>query len=195
MLDYKKLLETEIEYLRSIPMPGIDELAAIIANRPNPKHTKIITSGMGKAGQIAHTLATTLSSTGTPACFLHPAEAQHGDLGIMTEGDVLIVFSNSGKTREVLELLDLVTHLYPETKILSITGDGTSLLATKSTVNLSYGPVKEICPLELTPTTSTTCMSVICDLLVVGVMTKIGFTKQQYAQRHHGGYNGEKSKK
>jgi len=176
-------------------MDGIDEFAQIIANRPNANYTKVITSGMGKAGQIAHTLATTLSSTGTPSCFLHPAEAQHGDLGIMTEGDILIVFSNSGKTREVVELIDLVQHLYPEAKILSVTGDAQSVVATKSSKNLSYGPVEEICPLGLTPTTSTTCMSVICDLIVVGVMSKIGFTKQQYAKRHHGGYNGERSKK
>ena len=110
-MDYKNLLETEIKYLRAIPMEGVDALAETIAQRPNPQHTKIITSGMGKAGQIAHTLATTFSSTGTPACFLHPAEAQHGDLGIMAEGDILIIFSNSGKTREVVELLDLVQRL------------------------------------------------------------------------------------
>jgi arabinose-5-phosphate isomerase len=194
-MDYKQLLETEIKYLRAIPLDGIDAFATVIATRPNARCTKIITSGMGKAGQIAHTLATTFSSTGTPACFLHPAEAQHGDLGIMAEGDILVIFSNSGKTREVIELLDLVKRLHPGTKVLSITGDASSLLATQSNCNLSYGPVEEICPLELAPTTSTTCMSVICDLIVVGVMEKIGFTKQEYAKRHHGGYNGEKSKK
>jgi arabinose-5-phosphate isomerase len=195
MIDYQKLLATEIEYLKAIPLNSMDSFAERIARRPHPERTRIITSGIGKAGQIAHTLATTFSSTGTPSFFLHPSEAQHGDLGVIQPGDILIVFSNSGKTREVLELIELAKHLYPDIEVFSITGDSKSVLAEKSNFNISYGPVEEICPLGLTPTTSTTCMSVISDLLVVGVMTKIGFTKADYSKRHHGGYNGEKSKK
>lgn len=193
-MDYKKLLETEIHYLKTIPLERIEPLAELIANRDNHLHTKIITAGMGKAGQIAHTFATTLSSTGTPSFFLHPSEARHGDLGVIAEGDILVIFSNSGKTSEVIELVDLAKKLYSSIKIFSITGYANSTLALQSDYNISYGPVEEICPLGLTPTTSTTCMSVICDLIVVGVMARIGFTKQEYSKRHHGGYNGERSK-
>jgi arabinose-5-phosphate isomerase len=195
IMDYRRLLETEIHYLNSIPLESIEPLVEVIANRPNRLYTKIITTGMGKAGQIAHTFSTTLSSTGTPAFFLHPAESRHGDLGVISEGDILVIFSNSGKTSEVIELVDLAQNLFPGIRIFSITGDAKSILASRSDFNISYGPVEEICPLGLTPTTSTTCMSVICDLIVVGVMSKIGFTKQDYSKRHHGGYNGEKAKK
>src|ERR1700759_5335612 len=129
-MDYKKLLETQINYLRQIPLDKIDTLANKISQADKAMRGKVITSGMGKAGQIAHTLATTLSSTGTPSFFLHPGEAQHGDLGVIAESDILVIFSNSGKTREVLELVDLAKKLYPSIQILSITGYTDSVLAT-----------------------------------------------------------------
>lgn len=184
---YRELLSKEIKYLSQLPVDKIEKCVSyIIGNVSN--NTRIITSGMGKAGQIAHTLSTTLSSTGTPSYFLHPSEAQHGDLGVMCENDILILFSNSGKTREVLELMDLSRKLNTLINIISIVGVSNDKLNKESNFVLEFGKVEEICPLGLTPTTSTTCMSVICDLIVVGLMKHKEFTKLEYSKRHHGGY-------
>lgn len=151
---------------------------------------KLICSGMGKAGQIAMNIATTFSSTGTPAIFLHPAEAQHGDLGIMQHNDLLLLLSNSGKTREILELVALAKNLNHNIPLIVITGDEASPLAKAADAMLPTGGASEVCPLGLTPTTSTTLMTVIGDILVVSVMEEIGFTVDDYAKRHHGGYLG-----
>ena len=190
---YIELLLKEIHYLSKIPLDKIEFFVGLLYSGIS-KNSRIICSGMGKAGQIAHTFSTTLSSTGTPSYFLHPSEAQHGDLGIICPDDILIVFSNSGKTREVLELINLSKNLHPDLRILCIVGESNDEIESKTSLVLEFGPVEEICPLGLTPTTSTTCMSVICDLIVVGLMNKSNFTKEEYAKRHHGGYLGEKSK-
>ena len=184
---YVDLLFKEIEYLSRIPVHKISFLVDLV-HKGIDEDSRIICSGMGKAGQIAHTFSTTLSSTGVPSYFLHPSEAQHGDLGILGKNDILMVFSNSGKTREVLELIDLSKKLHPDLRILCIVGESNKDLEEKTSLVLDFGPVEEICPLGLTPTTSTTCMSVICDLIVVGLMKKNNFTKEEYAKRHHGGY-------
>src|SRR6056297_1393672 len=106
------LLKTEAEAVASIPVTREFEKAIdLLFEYVHKRNGKLITSGMGKAGQIANNMATTFSSTGTPAVFLHPSEAQHGDLGVLQENDVMIVLSNSGKTREILELVDLARHL------------------------------------------------------------------------------------
>lgn len=149
---------------------------------------------MGKAGQIAMNIATTFCSTGIPAVFLHPSEAQHGDLGILQENDVMLVISNSGRTREILELLILAKRLRPELKFIVITGNNSSELAQKADVCLYTGAPTEVCPLGLTPTTSTTMMTVIGDILVVSTMQETGFDATQYALRHHGGYLGQRSR-
>ena len=149
---------------------------------------------MGKAGQIGMNIATTFCSTGTVAVFLHPSEAQHGDLGLLRENDIMLLISNSGKTREIVELTHLARNLYPDIKFIVITGNPDSLLAQEADVCLSTGNPAEVCPLGLTPTTSTTMMTVIGDILVVNTMKKIGFDSEQYAKRHHGGYLGEKSR-
>ena len=110
----RKILEYEAEAVRSIPLTdGYDRAIALIVEKVNRLGGKLVTSGMGKAGQIAMNIATTFCSTGTPAVFLHPSEAQHGDLGILQKNDVLLLLSNSGKTREILELIDLAKVLYP----------------------------------------------------------------------------------
>ena len=150
--------------------------------------------GPGKAGQIAHNIATTFSSTGTPAAFLHPSEAQHGDLGILQENDVLLAISNSGITREIIELIDLKNNLYPEIPVIVITGNENSPLAQKADCYILTGSPAEVCPLGLTPTTSTTVMTVIGDTLVVLLMEIIGFTANDYSKRHHGGYLGSLSR-
>lgn len=191
-MNYKSLIEKEIEAIRNIPTDRIDEVVNQI--HWNLTTGRIITAGMGKAGQIANTFATTLSSTGTPAFFLHPSEAQHGDLGVVQNGDIIIVFSNSGETREVIELIELVHGLNYNNLIFAIVGKSNSHIETRCADYIEFGPVEEICPLGLTPTTSTTCMSVISDLIVVGLMKRNGFTKEKYSKLHHGGYLGKKSK-
>jgi len=150
---------------------------------------------MGKAGQIAVNMASTFSSTGTPAVFLHPSEAQHGDLGVVQENDIMLLISNSGKTREILELIDLARGLRPEIPFIVITGNRESLLAEAASACLFTGNPQEVCALGLTPTTSTTTMTVIGDVLVVLMMKRIGFSNHDYALRHHGGYLGDKSRK
>lgn len=190
-----EILSAEIEALRTIPQDNDYEAAIrLILNHVHQGGGRLITSGMGKAGQIAHNIATTFSSTGTPAYFLHPSEAQHGDLGMVCGGDVMLLISNSGKTREVLELVALTRRMYPHLPFILITGNSESPLSQLVDVTLSTGNPAEVCPLGLTPTTSTTVMTVLGDLLVVSVMQRIGFTYHDYSLRHHGGYLGDKSR-
>lgn len=189
------ILEAEAAAVRNIPLsPDYEKAVNLIVEKVNKKNGKLVTSGMGKAGQIALNIATTFCSTGTPAVCLHPSEAQHGDLGILQPNDVLLLLSNSGKTREILELVDLTRNLYPQIPFIVITGDDKSPLAEAADIALFTGGSPEVCPLGMTPTTSTTVMTVMGDLLVVSVMERIGFTVEEYAKRHHGGYLGHKSK-
>jgi arabinose-5-phosphate isomerase len=191
----ESIIETEAAAVKSIPVTDEYERAvAIIFDHIHNKRGKVVTSGMGKAGQIAHNMATTLSSTGTPAVFLHPSEAQHGDLGVIQENDILIAVSNSGKTREITELLSLKENLHPSVPVIVITSNPDSPLAKKADYVLLTGAPPEVCPLGLTPTTSTTVMTVIGDILVVLLMKKTGFSAADYARRHHGGYLGTVSR-
>ncbi len=195
-LNIKEMLEAEIKALQSIPEANpYEEAISLILKCVHQEGGRLITSGMGKAGQIALNIATTFSSTGTPAYFLHPSEAQHGDLGMICPRDMLLLISNSGKTREVVELVALARNLHPEIKIILITSQEDSPLAVLVDVVLLTGNPKELCPLGLTPTTSTTVMTVLGDILVTSVMQGIGFTARDYAMRHHGGYLGSKSRK
>lgn len=192
----RSILEREADAIRNIPvMAGYDKAVDMIVEHVHHRGGKLIASGMGKAGQIAMNIATTFCSTGTPAVFLHPSEAQHGDLGIMQKNDILLLLSNSGKTNEIVELVELARALNRDIPIIVITGDSESRLAKAGDVALATGGSPEVCPLGLTPTTSTTMMTVIGDVLVVAVMKRIGFTVAEYAKRHHGGYLGHKSKK
>ena len=191
-----KYIEEEIKAIKNIPLDGkIEKVIDIIYQKVHIEHGKVIISGMGKAGQIGMNIATTLSSTGTPAAFIHPSEAQHGDLGLIQKNDVLILISNSGKTREVIEFQELAHQLYDHLPVIALTGDLNSPLAKLSNEYLFTGNPKEICPIGLTPTTSTTVMTVVGDILVVSMMKKINFSKTDYAKRHHSGYLGEKAKK
>jgi arabinose-5-phosphate isomerase len=191
----KELLQKEIEAIQNIPVDGaLEKAIEIIHTQVHTKNGKVVISGMGKAGHIGVNISTKLSSTGTPAVFLHPSEAQHGDLGIVQSNDVLILISNSGKTRQIIELEVLVKRLYPDIKIIGLTGNPQGELAMNSDVTLLTGQPKELCPLGLTPTTSTTVMSVVGDVLVVMLMEKINFTKEEYAKRHHSGYLGTKAR-
>jgi arabinose-5-phosphate isomerase len=190
-----ELLTFESNAVKNIPLQdSFDNCVTIINNQVHLKNGKLVTSGMGKAGQIALNMATTFSSTGTPAAFLHPSEAQHGDLGLLQKNDVLLLISNSGKTREIIELIELAKRLIPNIPIIVITGQKDSYLAKKADAFIWTGNPGEICPLGLSPTTSTTVMNVIGNILVVLMMEKINFTNADYANRHHGGYLGDKSR-
>ena len=189
------ILREEAEAISKIPVnDAYSEAIDLLFEHIHKRNGKLIASGMGKAGQIAFGIATTFSSTGTPAVFLHPSDSQHGDLGVMQENDVFLLISNSGKTREILELHTLSRNLFENIPVIVITGNPDSPLGEVADVVLSTGNPREVCPLDLTPTTSTSVMAVIGDVLVVLMMEKIGFTKEEYAKRHHGGYLGYKSR-
>lgn len=194
--DLRKIIEKEAEAIKNIPIDySLSEAIDLIVHKCHSNtQGKLVCSGMGKAGQIAHNISTTFCSTGTPAVYLHPSEAQHGDLGILQKGDVMLLISNSGKTREVLELIQLVKNLDPNVPIIGITKDPNSAFVNTVDITILTGETEEVCPLGMTPTTSTTVMTVIGDCLVYGVMKRIGFTREEYSKRHHGGYLGEKSK-
>jgi arabinose-5-phosphate isomerase len=191
----KEIFEAEARAVLNIPVTGnFGKACDLIYNAVHRNKGKVVVSGMGKAGQIALNIATTFSATGTPAVFLHPSDAQHGDLGVIQPNDILLLISNSGKTREVLELFNLVKMLGYTIDVVVITGSPDSELGNLAQVTISTGNPAEVCPLGLTPTTSTTVMTVIGDALVVLMMKRIGFTAADYAKRHHGGYLGVKSR-
>ncbi|MDE6248693.1 MAG: SIS domain-containing protein [Paramuribaculum sp.] len=189
------ILAAESAAISAIPYSeAYDKAVETIIEHVHRKGGKLVTSGMGKAGQIAMNIATTFSSTGTPAIWLHPSEAQHGDLGLLQPNDVMLLISNSGKTREIIDLVTLTRRLYPQIPMIVITGNADSPLASITDMTLLTSGAPEVCPLGLTPTTSTTMMTVIGDVLVVNVMRLTEFTKAQYALRHHGGYLGTVSR-
>lgn len=188
----RKILQAESNAILNIPYSAdYDKAVELIVEHVHRRGGKLVTSGMGKAGQIAMNISTTFSSTGIPAVNLHPSEAQHGDLGVLQPNDVMLLISNSGKTREILELVALARNLIATVPIIVITGHARSPLAELADATLFTGGAPEVCPLGLTPTTSTTLMTVIGDILVVNVMNRTGFTPHDYALRHHGGYLGD----
>ncbi len=191
----EQIVNAEARALLEIPYSeNYDKAIGLIVEHVHRRGGKLVTSGMGKAGQIAMNIATTFSSTGIPAVNLHPSEAQHGDLGVLQPNDVMLLISNSGKTREILDLVMLTRNLYPDIPMIVITGNPDSELSRITDLTLSTGGAPEVCPLGLTPTTSTTVMTVIGDILVVNVMRATGFSREEYAKRHHGGYLGQKSR-
>jgi arabinose-5-phosphate isomerase len=193
--EVRKIFEAEALAVLNIPITdNFHKACDLIYEAVHNNKGKVVASGMGKAGQIALNIATTFSATGTPAVFLHPSDAQHGDLGVIQPNDILLLISNSGKTLEILELCDLAKRLGYNMKIIVITGNPDSDLGHLADVTISTGHPKEVCPLGLTPTTSTTVMTVIGDALVVILMKRIGFSAAEYAKRHHGGYLGIKSR-
>jgi arabinose-5-phosphate isomerase len=149
----------------------------------------VIVSGMGKSGHVARKIAATLASTGTPAHFVHPAEASHGDLGAVTRADALLILSNSGDT---LELKDLITFAKRfDVKLIGVAGRADSTLLRAADVALLLPPAREACPMGLAPTTSTTLMLVLGDALAVALMERRGFTSDQYRELHPGGSLGK----
>lgn len=151
---------------------------------------RVVVIGMGKSGHIGNKIAATLASTGTPAFFVHPGEASHGDLGMVTEDDVIIALSNSGETSELLTLLPVIKRL--GVAMISLTGNPTSTLATESTIHLNVGVEKEACPLGLAPTSSTTATLVMGDALAVALLESRGFTAEDFARSHPAGALGRR---
>ena len=147
---------------------------------------KILTTGIGKAGHIAKKFAATLCSTASPADFIHPAEAAHGDLGLVGPNDVMIAFSTSGKSREVIEILEMSRHL-GVTTIIGVTSHPDSELRDYSDLVLDMGTIAEPCPLGLTPSASMAVMLAISDAIALALMEQKGVTREDYGLRHHGG--------
>jgi arabinose-5-phosphate isomerase len=186
----REIIEAEAKAINNIPLDKHFAKAISILFKCRGK---IITTGMGKAGNIALKMAGTLCSTGTPACFLHPGESAHGDLGLLDKSDVIIAFSTSGKTREVIEMLDRASHL-GASKSIGITSHPDGAIRRLCTVIINMGDIVEPCPFGLTPTASTAVMLALCDALAITLMEKKQFTKNQFGIRHHGGYLGHKAR-
>jgi arabinose-5-phosphate isomerase len=151
---------------------------------------RVVVSGIGKSGHIARKIASTLASTGTPAFFVHPAEASHGDLGMVSRDDVFIALSNSGESDELLALIPLLKR--QGAKLVAMTGNPRSTLAREADVHLYAGAEKEACPLNLAPTASTTAALALGDALAVALMQAKGFTRDEFAASHPGGVLGRR---
>jgi arabinose-5-phosphate isomerase len=151
---------------------------------------KVIVTGVGKSGHIGAKIAATLASTGTPSFFVNPLDVYHGDLGVMSAGDVVIAISNSWQTDELLRFIPMVLHM--EIPIIAMTGNPESLLAKYSTCHLNVSVAKEACPLNLAPTSSTTATLVMGDALAVALMEQRNFQPQDFAQFHPGGELGKR---
>lgn len=151
---------------------------------------RIVVLGMGKSGHIGSKLAATLASTGSPAFFVHPGEASHGDLGMITSEDVIIALSNSGETQEVLTILPVIKRL--GTPLVALTGKPSSTLASNATIHLNVSVDQEACPLGLAPTASTTAALVMGDALAISLLQARGFTAEDFARSHPGGTLGRR---
>lgn len=153
-------------------------------------HGKVIVTGVGKSGHVGAKIAATLSSTGTPSFFINPLDVYHGDLGVMTHDDIVLAISNSGQTDELLRFIPMVLHM--NIPIIGMSGNPESLLGKYSTVHLSTKVMKEACPLNLAPTSSTTAQLVMGDALAVALMQVRGFEPRDFAQFHPGGELGKR---
>lgn len=151
---------------------------------------RVVVTGMGKSGHIGHKIAATLASTGTPAFFVHPGEASHGDLGMITSQDVVLALSNSGTTAEVLTIVPLIKRMGAQ--LISMTGNPNSALAQASEAHLDASVSREACPHDLAPTSSTTVCLVLGDALAVSLLEARGFTAEDFAFSHPGGALGRK---
>ncbi len=185
------VLEEEAAAIRSVKVTPVFEEAV---RALHACQGKVVVTGMGKAGLAARKFATTLCSTRTPAAYIHPGEAAHGDLGLIGPGDVLVAFSTSGKTREVIEMLELSRHL-GVASVIGVTSHTDSELRGLSDILLDMGEVREACPLGLTPSASIAVMLAIGDALALALMEFKGVTREDYGLRHHGGYLGRKARR
>lgn len=151
---------------------------------------RVVVSGIGKSGHIARKIAATLASTGTPALFVHPAEAAHGDLGMVTANDAFVAISNSGETAELMSILPIIKRM--GAKLIAMTGNPASGLARLADVHLDVSVIKEACPLNLAPTASTTATLALGDALAVALLDARGFREEDFARSHPGGTLGRR---
>ena len=151
---------------------------------------RVVVTGMGKSGHIAGKIAATLASTGTPAFFVHPGEASHGDLGMITATDVVLALSNSGETGELVTILPIIKRL--DVPLIAMTGNPQSTLSLAATANINVSVEKEACPLGLAPTASTTAALAMGDALAVALLESRGFTEEDFARSHPGGALGRR---
>ena len=189
VLSAKRTIKKEydaLEYLRQSINGSFIEACDLILNVEG----RTVVTGMGKSGHVAKKISATLSSTGTPSFFLHPAEANHGDLGALSEGDLLIAISNSGSTSEITSFLPSLKRL--GVPIISICGDKSSELATYSDVSLDILGLDEACPLNLAPTTSTTLSLVLGDAIAIALLEARGFSEKDFSLSHPVGALGRK---
>lgn len=185
----KAVIDTEIAALQEITQ-FVDESFAQACQLILDCKGKVIVMGMGKSGHIANKIAATLASTGTPAFFVHPSEASHGDLGMISQDDVVLTISNSGSSAEILTLFPVIERV--GTPVISMTGNASSPMAKLAQIHLSIAVSKEACPLGLAPTSSTTATLVMGDALAVALLQAKGFTADDFALSHPGGALGKK---
>jgi arabinose-5-phosphate isomerase len=185
----RKVLETEAAAVLALA-DRLDERFAVAVTLVCECRGRVILTGMGKSGIVCRKIAATLSSTGTPAFFLHPAEALHGDLGVIRHDDVVIALSYSGENEELVRILETIKRL--GTKLIAITSDGRSTLAQAADVSLDCQVSEEACPMNLVPTASTTAMLALGDALAMTVLVEKGFQPEDFATLHPGGNLGKK---
>ena len=186
----REILEAEAEAIRAV---SVDESYAAAIDLLLRCPGKVVATGMGKAGFVARKFAAILSSTASPAVFIHPAEAAHGDLGMLADGDCIVAFSTSGKTREVLEFIELSRHMKVG-GVIGITSHRDSGLRDLSDVIIDMGVIFEPCSLGMTPTASMAVMAAVGDALALVLMERKGVTREEYGLRHHGGYLGKRAR-
>jgi len=185
----RRVLETEAQAILGL-IPQIDSRFGAAVDLLESCAGRVIVSGMGKSGIIARKIAATLSSTGTSALFLHPAEALHGDLGIVQSGDVVLALSQSGETEELVRLLEAIRRI--GARIISITGRPQSTLGQASDVAISCHVAEEACPMNLAPTASTTAALALGDALAMALSKRKGFRAENFADLHPGGRLGKR---
>jgi len=185
----RKVLQTEAAAILAL-VDRLDERFDRAVDLLRQCRGRVILTGMGKSGIICQKIAATLSSTGTPAFFLHPADAIHGDLGAIQGDDVVVALSYSGETDEILKLLEAIRRL--GAKLVAVTGSCRSSLATAADVALDCGVLEEACPLNLVPTASTTAMLAIGDALAMTLLVEKGFRQEDFASLHPGGTLGKR---
>jgi arabinose-5-phosphate isomerase len=185
----RRVLATEAEAVAALGERLGDEFAAACRLILDCRGRTVVT-GMGKSGHVGHKIAATLASTGSPSFFLHPAEASHGDIGMITGADVVIALSNSGETAELLAILPLIKRL--GVPLVALTGNRSSTLARYATVTLDVSVPAEACPLNLAPTASTTAALAMGDALAVAVLEARGFTEEDFARSHPAGSLGRR---